>query len=215
MAMHDVHVGKLMETLKEAGIAENTFVVWVSDNGPAYYWYPNAGFSYLRGGKGDVLEGGVRVPAMAWWPGMIKPMQDPLDMIQLTDLFTTAARLGGAMKHIPTDRVTDGIEQSSLLFLGEGHGRRHYIMHYSGNGDLAAARLHNYKLGGLDQEVFGAKFYHIPLDPREERPQIGYAWMLVPFKTLIGGHMSAVKKFPHRDLGFTPTVPLAEFFKND
>ena len=88
-------------------------------------------------------------------------------------------------------------------------------MHYSGNGDLAAVRLHDHKLGGIGEEVFGAKFYHIPLDPREERPQIGYAWMLVPFKTVIGGHMSLIKKFPHRDLGFTPTIPLAEFFKID
>ena len=39
--------------------------------------------------------------------------------------------------------------------------------------------------------------------------------MLVPFKTLIGGHMAMIKKYPHRDLGFTPTVPLAEFFKMD
>jgi len=212
MAMHDVQVGQLLDTLKESKIAENTLVVWISDNGPAYYWYPNAGFSYLRGGKGDVLEGGVRVPAMAWWPGMIEPEQDPLDMIQITDLFTTAARLGGAMKHIPSDRVTDGIDQSALFTLGEDHGRRHYIMHYSGNGDLAAVRLRDHKLGGLNEEVFGIKLYHIPLDPREERHQIGYAWMLVPFKTLIGGHMALNKKFPHRDLGFTPTIPLMEFF---
>jgi len=212
MAMHDVQVGQLLDTLKESKIAENTLVVWMSDNGPAYYWYPNAGFSYLQGGKGDVLEGGVRVPAMAWWPGFIEPDQDPLDMIQITDLFTTAARVGGAMKHIPSDRVTDGIDQLALLALGESHGRRHYIMHYSGNGVLAAARLNDYKLGGLGKEVFGVKFYHIPLDPREERPQIGYAWMQVPFMTLMGGHLALIKKFPHRDLGFTPTIPLINFF---
>ncbi len=215
MAMHDMQMGELLQTLEDEGIAENTLVVWISDNGPAYYWYPNAGFSYLRGGKGDVLEGGVRVPAMAWWPGMIEPGQEPLDMIHITDLFTTAARLGGALDNIPSDRVTDGIDQTALLLNGEGHGRRHYIMHYTGNGDLGAARLGKFKLSGLNEEVFGAKFYHIPLDPREERSQIGYAWMQVPFKTLIGGHMALIKKFPHRDLGFTPTIPLIEFFNID
>ena len=133
-------------------------------------------------------------------------------MIQMTDLFTTAARLGGALDKIPSDRVTDGVEQSSLFLLGEDHGRRHYIIHYTGDGELDAVRLHDYKLVGLAGEVFGAKFYHIPLDPREERPHTGFAWMLVPFKTLIGGHLAMNKKFPHRDLGFTPTFPLADFF---
>jgi arylsulfatase len=150
MAMHDMQMGELLQTLEDEGIAENTLVVWISDNGPAYYWYPNAGFSYLRGGKGDVLEGGVRVPAMAWWPGMIEPGQEPLDMIHITDLFTTAARLGGALDNIPSDRVTDGIDQTALLLNGEGHGRRHYIMHYTGNGDLGAARLGKFKLSGLN-----------------------------------------------------------------
>lgn len=212
MAMHDQQMGKLMDTLKEEGLAENTLVVWISDNGPAYYWYPNAGFSYLRGGKGDVLEGGVRVPAMAWWPGMIEAGQDPTDLFHITDMFTTAARIAGAMDHIPTDRVTDGIDQTALFLNGEDSGRRHYMMHYSGNGELAAARLNDHKFMGINGEVFDAKFYHIPLDPREERPQIGYAWMQVPFKTLIGAHMSMLKDYPHRDLGPTPTIPLLNFF---
>ncbi len=97
MAAHNAHVQQMLDTLKSEGIAENTLVVWISDNGPMYAFYPNSGYSWLRGGKGDVLEGGVRVPAMAWWPGTIAPNQDPVDILHLTDLFTTAARLGGAV----------------------------------------------------------------------------------------------------------------------
>jgi arylsulfatase len=113
MAAHNAHVKQMLETLKAEGIAENTLVVWISDNGPMYAFYPNSGYSWLRGGKGDVLEGGVRVPAMAWWPGMIEPDQDPVDLLHLTDLFTTAARLGGALGKVPNDRVTDGVDQTA------------------------------------------------------------------------------------------------------
>ena len=77
MAAHNAHMKQLLDTLKAEGIAENTLVVWISDNGPMYAFYPNSGYSWLKGGKGDVTEGGVRVPAMAWWPGMIAPNQGP------------------------------------------------------------------------------------------------------------------------------------------
>ena len=73
MVLHNKHVQNVMDTLKSEGIAENTLVVWISDNGPMYAFYPTAGYTLLRGGKGDILEGGVRGPAMAWWPGMIEP----------------------------------------------------------------------------------------------------------------------------------------------
>jgi arylsulfatase len=72
MLQHNHHVRQLLDTLRSEGIAENTLVVWWSDNGPMYAFWPNSGYSWLRGAKGDVLEGGVRVPAMAWWPGMIE-----------------------------------------------------------------------------------------------------------------------------------------------
>ena len=65
-----------MEKLRDLGIAENTLVVAMADNGPmAHNPPPGGGFAetIFRGGKGDFLEGGVRVPAFAWWPGVIKP----------------------------------------------------------------------------------------------------------------------------------------------
>ena len=79
----------------------------MADNGPmSHNLPPGLGMAetIYRGGKGDFLEGGVRVPASAWWPGVIKPGQLVGDMIHETDLFTTFARLAGAMQHIPRDR---------------------------------------------------------------------------------------------------------------
>ncbi len=101
----DPFVGRLMAKLKELGIAENTLVVCMADNGPmAHNPPPGCGFAetIFRGGKGDFLEGGVRVPAQAWWPGMIKEGQLVGDIIHEADLFTTFARLAGATDGIPS-----------------------------------------------------------------------------------------------------------------
>ncbi len=209
---HNAHMQRLLGALKKQGIEENTLVVWVSDNGPMYYFWPNAGYSWLRGHKGQVLEGGVRTPGIAWWPGMIEPGQDPLDMIHVTDLFTTAARIGGALDHVPTDRVTDGIDQTALLLNGEGHGRRHYMFHYNGP-DLEGIRLFEHKMVG--QGLFGSKVYNVIRDPREEHPMAGFMHLITPFQTLVSAHMATMQKFPHRELPPAPTLPFAKFFQYD
>ena len=214
MAMHNEHVQSILNTLAEEGITENTLIVWISDNGPMNYFWPNAGYTWLRGQKGSTLEGGVRVPAMAWWPGMIEPGQEPLDILHLTDLFTTAARLGGAIDKIPSDRVTDGIDQTALFLLGEGYGRRHYIFHYSG-AELESIRLNDMKIVGASKGLFGSQTYNVRRDPREEHAMKGMMYMITPFQTLTQGHMGLLKRFPHRDLGFKPTEVLSKFFDVD
>ena len=201
MLQHNTHVRQLLDTLKQEGIAENTLVVWWSDNGPMYAFWPTAGYSWLQGAKGDVLEGGVRVPAMAWWPGMIEPNQDPVDIIHLTDLFTTAARLGGAMKYVPDDRVTDGIDQTALLLNGEGHSRRNYMFHYSG-GEIGAVRYQDFKIhikpgghGGLP----AMDFYNVRRDPGEKRGEFYPGLFAVtPIQNFMRDHMMMIRKFPHR-----------------
>jgi len=200
MVLHNKHMQSLLDTLREEKIAENTLVVWISDNGPMYAFYPTAGYTLLKGAKGDVTEGGVRVPAMAWWPGMIEPGQDPDDFLHVTDLFTTAARLAGATDRIPSDRVTDGVDQTPLFLLGEGHSRRNFMAHYSG-GELGAIRYENFKVhikaahGGLP----GMDFYNIRRDPGEKYGQLYPGLFAVtPIQMIMRQHMGRVKQFPHR-----------------
>ncbi len=206
MAAHNAHMKQMLDTLKAEGIAENTLVVWISDNGPMYAFYPNSGYSWLRGGKGDVLEGGVRVPAMAWWPGMIAPNQDPIDILHITDLYTTAARIGGAIEHVPNDRITDGVDQTPLLLLGEDHGRRNMMFHYSG-GVLGAIRYEDFKVhikaghGGLP----GMDFYNVMRDPGEKFGQLYPGLFAVtPIQYSLGEHMKLIQKYPHRINEITP-----------
>lgn len=174
----DVFIGQVMDKLKELGIAENTLVVAMADNGPmAHNAPPGTGFSetIFRGGKGDFLEGGVRVPAQAWWPGVIKEGQLVGDIIHETDLFTTFAHLAGAMDNIPTDRIIDGVDQTSLLLNGDTYSRRDYTFTYAGP-QLGAIVKGNYKRHMISPDPVGeasgipAAFYFLPSDPREKMP---------------------------------------------
>ena len=203
MLRHNRHVRSLLETLLELKIAQNTLVIWYSDNGPMYGFWPTAGYSWLRGAKGDVYEGGVRVPAMAWWPGMIAPNQDPVDMIHVTDLYTTAARIAGAMTYIPSDRVVDGIDQTPLLLLGEGHGRRNYMFHYSGP-FLQAVRWDNFKLH-IKPRGPPVEVYNIMRDPGEKHGKLySYSFTVTPFQNLVKNHKLMIRKYPHRVSRITP-----------
>ena len=131
----DAFIGQVMDELKALGIAENTLLVAMADNGPMVT-NPPPGLgmteTIFTGGKGDHTEGGVRVPAFAWWPGTIKENSLVGDIIHVTDLYTTFARIGEATDHIPTDRVIDGIDQTSLLLNGDTFSRRDYVHIYTG-----------------------------------------------------------------------------------
>jgi arylsulfatase len=206
MSMHNAHMEQLFNTLKSEGIAENTLVVWISDNGPMYAFYPTSGYSWLKGGKGAVTEGGVRVPAMAWWPGMIEPGQTPTDMLHLTDLFTTAARLAGATDKIPSDRITDGIDQTALFLLGEGHGRRSMMFHYSG-GQLGAIRFEDFKvhLKGQHGGLPAMDFYNVKRDPGEKfGAMYPGLFAVTPIQNGLRQHMMKIRKYPHRTSEVTP-----------
>ena len=170
----DARIGRLTAELERLGIAENTLVVLMADNGPMVHNGPPGMTETLyTGGKGDYTEGGVRVPAIAWWPGVIEPGQVVGDIIHQTDLFTTFARLGGATQHIPTDRIIDGVDQTSLILNGDTHSRRDYAFIYTGN-VLAALVKGRYKrhLVGGKLGLSGPEFYDLYNDQREVSGQM-------------------------------------------
>jgi arylsulfatase len=201
----DAYIGELMAELEKLGIAENTVLVCMADNGPMIHNPPGLlGMSetIFRGGKGDFTEGGVRVPAFAWWPGAIKPGQIVNDIVHETDLFTTFARLGGATEHIPTDRVIDGIDQTALLLNGDTRGRRDYVFIYTGD-TLGATVKGRYKRhwqteGGVDTGTTAA-FYDLVLDPREQFPQlVPLIWQSGQWDRMLARHELWKEKYPNR-----------------
>lgn len=175
----DAFVGKLMQELKDLGIAENTLFVAMADNGPMVH-SPPPGWGMLpmlyRGGKGDFTEGGVRVPAFAWWPGVIDSNQVVGDIIHVTDLYTTFANLGEAKQYIPTDRIVDGIDQTALFLKGDTNSRRDYVFIYAGHelGATVKGRYKRHWIGAGDVAASGMPeaYFDLYMDPREENPQL-------------------------------------------
>jgi len=200
----DAFFGQVMDELRELGIAENTIFVAMADNGPMSH-SPPPGWAMteimFRGGKGDFTEGAVRVPAFAWWPGMIEEGQLVGDIIHVSDLYTTFARLGGALDNIPTDRIVDGLDQTALMLKGDGNGRRDYVFIYTGNVFAATVkgRYKRHWIGAGEAAAAGTPeaYYDLYQDPHERNPH------LVPlihtqgqFNRMRARHELMKKKYP-------------------
>lgn len=105
----DFHAGRILETLRELGLDERTLVIFTSDNGPwAGYGIDAGSAGLLRGSKGSVFEGGIRVPAIFHWPGRIPAGLVTSATASIMDIFPTLAALSGGEP--PRDRTIDGRE---------------------------------------------------------------------------------------------------------
>ncbi|MDQ8193690.1 arylsulfatase [Coraliomargarita sp. SDUM461004] len=108
----DYQFGRMIDALKAEGQLDNTIVFFLSDNGgPVNHQASNG---KLRGTKGTYYEGGVRVPAFAYWPGRIAAGETSEALAYVADLFATSAALAGA--ELPQDRMIDGLDLSPVLF---------------------------------------------------------------------------------------------------
>lgn len=201
----DEWVGQILNEVENLGIAENTVVVVMGDNGPFMQYAGPTGQSdrIYRGGKTEHLEGGVRVNAWVKWKGVIEAGSFAEDIIHVSDLFTTFARLANATDGIPRDRIIDGLDQTGVLLLGETHGRRDYLHLYEGT-ELKSVIKNKYKMhlapAGANP-ITSADFYDLYRDPRESRPidsiKIG-PWAGGQFAGMIERHMGLKKKYPDR-----------------
>ncbi len=148
----DASVGKVLDTLRDTKLAENTLVFFTSDNGPWLIMNQQGGSAgLLRDGKGSTWEGGMRVPGIAWWPGKIKPAQTQRTLACTMDLFTTSLKLTGA--DVPADRPVDGLDIRPLLF-GTGTIQRDAYFFYRGT-RLMAARVGDFKAHFMTQPGYG------------------------------------------------------------
>jgi arylsulfatase A-like enzyme len=138
----DWSTGAILDALDEAGIAESTLVVFTSDNGPAVGGLGSAG--PLRGRKGDMFEGGLRVPCLMRWPGRIPAGSENDEIATAMDLLPTFAGLAGAP--IPDDRLIDGRDIWPLMSGADGAHSPHEAFYYFGGNTLWGIRSGGWKL---------------------------------------------------------------------
>jgi arylsulfatase A len=141
----DAEVGRVMNTVRELGLSENTYVIYTSDNGP-WLQFKNHGGSAgpLRAGKGTTFEGGQRVPCVMWAPGRIPAGTTCDKLVGTIDLLPTIAKLTGTQ--LPTDRKIDGLDVSELLTGVRADSPRKEFVHYTSQGDLEGIRQGKWKL---------------------------------------------------------------------
>jgi arylsulfatase A len=136
----DWSVGEVLNALRTHGLAEKTFVLFVSDNGGT----PRAVNRPLRGFKASTWEGGVRVPAIAWWPGRIAAGTSSDAICGMFDVLPTLAALGGAA--VPGDRKLDGADIRSVLTGDPDQPGPHQVFYYYRGLELEAVRAGQWKL---------------------------------------------------------------------
>ena len=172
----DWSVGRILTTLRDLGLAERTLVIFTSDNGPWLTQKQDGGSAgLLRDGKRTTFEGGMRVPAIAWWPGKIETGVTSYALASTMDIFTTGIKLAGAEP--PSGRIIDGKNLTPVLF-GTGPCERELLFYYRGTRLMAVRKgpwkAHLVTQGGLTRDADPVVVHDPPLlhqlehDPSEQ-----------------------------------------------
>ncbi len=163
MVEHDGHVGELLKALDELGVAQNTIVVYTSDNGAEMMSWPDAGSTPYRGEKATNWEGGYRVPTMIRWPGVIKPGTVYNEFFAHEDFIPTFAAAGGNPDIVESCKKGCQLGKKSFkvhldgynllpFFKGEvKESPRQEFLYWSDDGDLFAIRVRDWKISFIEQ----------------------------------------------------------------
>jgi arylsulfatase len=174
MVEHDGHVGQLLDKLNELGIADNTIVMYSTDNGAESFSWPDGGTTPFRGEKNENWEGGFRVPLALRWPGVIEPGQISNEIISHMDWIPTfLAALGepdvkdellsGKTVGDKTFKVhLDGYNFLPYLKGEADAGPRKEFFYFSDTGDLLNLRYNNWKVVFAEQRAEGFDVWQEP-----------------------------------------------------
>ena len=201
LAEMDYRTGQILDAIKQAGIDDNTLVVFTSDNGPEATnpWEGDSG--PWRGTYFTAMEASLRTPFIIRWPGKVPAGRVNNEIVHIVDMFTTLARVGGAT--IPKDRPIDGVDQLDFFLGKQDASNREGFPAYVAD-RLTAVKWHNWKAHFIWQENMYASPQTLPLpkvinlltDRKEERDVGAYnSWVADPVVKIVGEFEASLKKY--------------------
>jgi arylsulfatase len=222
MVDHDKNVGEMLDYLDELGLAEDTFVMYSTDNGPHRNSWPDAGTTPFRSEKNTNWEGAFRVPMVVRWPGRIEAGSVANGIVQHHDWLPTFLAMAGA-PDVP-EKLKQGYKAGGRTFKNHIDGfnllpyltgetkecPRNFFFYFSDDGDVLALRYDNWKMVFMEQRCRGTlqvwaepftrlrvpKLYNLRTDPYEYADITSnsyYDWFLYHAYYLILGQAAAAK----------------------
>jgi arylsulfatase len=231
MVEHDGHIGQLLKKLTEMGVDENTIVVYTTDNGGEVMSSPDGAAVPFRGEKNTPWEGGYRVPLVVRWPGVIKPGSEINDIISHEDWLPTLLAAAGnpnvkeqLLKGMAVGGTTYKVHLDGYNLLPALKGEtkawpRHEFLYWTDDGEPAALRFDQWKMGFLEQRARGLdvwqdpmvvlrmpKLFNLRADPFErfeegygyQRWRLDRAFIVGPAAMYVGGWLQSFVEFPPR-----------------
>jgi len=212
IAEMDHRVGQIVDCVDQAGIADNTLIVFSSDN--AALCVPSSGFGGSNGPwRGDFFtpptEGSMRVPAMARWPGKVPAGVVTEEMLSAHDWYKTLAALADASDKVPTDRPLDGVDASQFLLGKSEHTGREALLFFGPDGSLMSVKWHNIKIWlryseSIEKPIVTPQFpmiYDLGSDPFERNAlfadKMDNGWMFELILPYVAQYEKSLAEYPN------------------
>lgn len=147
----DHNAGRVIDAVEAAGVADDTIIVFTSDNGPQTFQGVGIEFGGhsdsgpFRGEFPSGWEGAIRTPCVIRWPGRAKPGRVSNQIVSLVDFYRTFAAVAGAKDNVPTDLAIDSVDQGDFLFGDQAKSNREHLMIFHAN-HLLAVKWRNFKV---------------------------------------------------------------------
>ena len=207
MAEMDHRVGQVIDEVERLGLADDTLFIFCSDNGPEFRAPYRGTAGPWRGTYHTAMEGSLRVPFIARWPGRIEPGRISNEIVHVTDVFATLARVAGA--EIPADRPIDGLDQLPFLRGEQAKSAREGFPFFIKN-ELRALKWRDWKLHFYwEPEVNEGKgklespyLFNIIRDPKEETDVLVFnTWVMGPMLRMLKAFNDSCLQFPNTPPG--------------
>lgn len=207
MAEMDHRVGQVIDEVERLGLADDTLFIFCSDNGPEFRAPYRGTAGPWRGTYHTAMEGSLRVPFIARWPGRIEPGRVSNEIVHVTDVFATLAKVAGA--EIPADRPIDGMDQLPFLRGEQTKSAREGFPFFI-KSELRALKWRDWKLHFYwEPEVNEGKgklespyLFNIIRDPKEETDVLVFnTWVMGPMLRMLKAFNDSCLQFPNTPPG--------------